>query len=45
MEGGKPEDMEENSRSKLETNKLNPHITMGPGFEPIPSLLPKLLNM
>ena len=31
MEGGKPEDLEENSLSKSKTNKLNPHITMGPG--------------
>lgn len=45
MEGEKPEDPEEKSSSKSKNKKLDPHITMGPGFEPRPSLLRKLLNM
>ena len=37
MEGGKPENSAKNLRSKERTNnKLNPHITPGPGIEPRP---------
>ena len=36
-EGGKPENPENNPQSKARTNnKLNPHMTPGPGFEPGP---------
>ena len=35
VEGGKPENPEKNPRSKARTNnKLNPHMTPGPGIEP-----------
>ena len=35
VEGGKPESPEKNPRSKGENNnKLNPHMTPGPGIEP-----------
>ena len=34
-EGGKPENPEKNPRGKARTNnKLNPHVTPGPGIEP-----------
>ena len=37
VEGGKPENPEKNPQSKARTNnKLNPHLTPGPGFEPGP---------
>ena len=37
VEGGKPENPEKNPQSKARTNnKLNPHMTPGPGFEPGP---------
>ena len=37
VEGGKPENSEKNPQSKARTNnKLNPHMTPGPGFEPGP---------
>ena len=36
-EGGKQENSEKNPRSKARTNnKLNPHMTPGPGIEPGP---------
>ena len=35
VEGGKAENPEKNPQSKAKTNnKLNPHMTPGPGFEP-----------
>ena len=35
VEGGKPENPEKNPQSKARTNnKLNPHMTPGPGLEP-----------
>ena len=38
VEGGKPENPEKNPQSKARTNnKLNPHMTPGPGFEPGPN--------
>ena len=37
VEGGKPENAEKNPQGKARTNnKLNPHMTPGPGFEPGP---------
>ena len=37
MEGGNPENQEKNPQSKVRpNNKLNPHMTRGPGFEPGP---------
>ena len=35
VEGGKPENLEKNPRSKVRTNnKLSPHMMPGPGIEP-----------
>ena len=37
VEGGKPENSEKNPRSKERTNnKLDPHVTAGPGIKPGP---------
>ena len=37
VEGGKPENLEKNPRSRARINhKLNPHVTPGPGIEPGP---------
>ena len=37
VEGGKPEDPEKDIMGRMRTNnKLNPHVTPGPGIEPKP---------